>query len=157
MTLLFPILADTGLTWTVETYYIVAAVLQVVVILMAFRVMNLPAEYNTFPHAAMVVIGTNAIAYFSRDLGLVGILLTTFALFLLLVAVARGDVLKSAIAWGLVLVVYWGVAWFVVDYEEALISDQLGGVPHMLLQGELEAEPVTDETYEDLRDAGDDG
>lgn len=156
MTTLFPIIAETGLTWTVEMYYLAAAVLQVVVILVAFRVMNLPAEYNTFPHAALVVVGTNAVAYFTKGLGLVGILLTTFTLFLLLVAVARGDVLKSAVVWALVLVAYWGTAWFVVDYEEALISDQLGSVPHMLLEAEMEAEPMTEETYEELRESGDD-
>lgn len=139
------VVAEGGLSWTPETFYVAVAVAQLLVILVAFRVMNLPAEYNTFPHAALVAGGANLLAYFTKDLGVVGILVTGFALFLLLVAVTRGDVIKSMIAWVLTIALYWVVAYGLiehVEHEEPLHIEQLGGVPYMLMEGGMEPETL---------------
>ena len=150
------VVAEGGLAWTPETFYVAVAIAQLLVILVAFRVMNLPAEYNTFPHAALVAGGTNLLAYFTKDLGIVGILVTGFALFLLLVAVTRGDVLKSIIAWMLTIALYWAVAYGLiehVEHEEPLHIEQLGGIPYVLMEGGMEPETLD---YEEIRDGSED-
>lgn len=159
----FLVLAEGGLTWTPETYYIVAAVVQLIVILLLFKVMNLRAEYNTFPHAAMVVIGTNLTAYFTIGFGLVGVLLTGFALFVLLAMMTRGDVIKSSVAWVVVMAMYWAVAMSAVHFEdldseelEEVFVQQFGPLPYALMEGGLDAEPMTRDDYERLRDDGGD-
>ncbi len=150
----YVMVAEAGMAWTPELFYVVTAVVQLITVLVTFRLLNLPAEYNTFINGAFVVGITNALAYYTSGVGVVGILVTCFALFLLLVAISRGDVLKSLIAWILVLSVYWGMAYFVSDHQRALPVQELGGVPYMLMEGGMEAEPLTEEEYQDFRDRG---
>ncbi len=146
------VLAEGGATWTPETYYIAVAVAQLVVVLVAFRVMNVPPDYNTFVNGVLIVGGTNATAYLTKEMGLIGVLLTGLTLFILLAMITRGDVLKSLMTWVLLLTVYWAVAYFVVPAEEDLYIEQLGAVPYAMMEGGLEAEPMTQDDYEQLRD-----
>lgn len=150
----FVVLAEGGLTWTPETFYIAVTVAQMIIILLTFRVLGLPSEYNTFVNALFVVIPTNAAAFFLKDAGIVGILITGSMLFVLLAMVTRGDVFKSGLAWILTISAYWGLAYFVVPAEDDLYIEQLGGMPYMLMEGGMEAEPLTAEEYEELRGTG---
>lgn len=150
------IIAEGGITWTPELYYLVVPVVQLVVLLVTFRLTNIPAEYNTFINGVVIVAIANLVAYFTLGLGIVGILLTGLTLFVLLAGVSRGDVFKSLLAWVLMIAVYWVVAYFMVPAQDGLEIEHLGGMPQMLMEGGLEAEPMTTEDYENLRDGGGD-
>lgn len=142
------ILADTGVSWTPETFYIAAAVAQLVVVLLTFRLLQLSADYNTFMNALLVVGPTNAAAFFTRDMGVVGVLITGVTLFTLLALISRGDMIKSIITWGVALSVYWALAFFVVPDTEDLSIYDVGGIPQVLIEGGLEAETLErDEIY----------
>ncbi len=161
------LIADSGLTWTPETFYVAATVVHLVIILLVFRLMQLPADYNTFINALFVAVPTNATAYFTKDFGIVGVLLTGVVLFGLLAAIARGDVIKAGAVWIVAIIGYWAMAYFIVpqmvnDYfddprqaDAEFIASELGSIPQVLLQGGLEAEPMTTDDYERLRRGGD--
>lgn len=152
----YMIVANSGLTWTPETFYIAATVIHLVLILVAFRVMALPSEYNTFGSILFVVVPTNAAAYFLKDFGIVGVLLTSVVLFGLLTAITRGDVLKSTGVWFLTMASYWAMAYFIVPAADDLRIEDLAGVPQVIMQGGFEAEPFTEDDIESLSGRDDD-
>lgn len=155
-----------GLTWTPETFYVAATVIHLVVILGVFRVLQLPADYNDFVGALFVAVPTNGLAYFTKDFGIVGVMITGLVFYGLLAAVSRGDVMKAAVVWVAGICAYWGLAYFVVpvmvaehfeDPRQAdteFVAAQIGSIPQVLLQGGLEAEPMTADDYKRLRDSG---
>ncbi len=157
MTSLFVLAESGGLTWTPETYYIVVAVVQLVAILLLYRLMNLPAEHNTFSHAAMVVVGANATAYFTMSQGVLSVILTSFALFILLALMTRGDVPKTIVGWFVAMGVYWAVVMGALyaeepdteQLEEAFVQ-QLGPLPYAMMEGGLDAEPMDRDGYREL-------
>ena len=144
------LLTASGFEWTPEIFYGVAAIVQLVVILVGFRILSLPAEYNNFVGAVLVVVPAGLLAYFMRDMGLMGALLPSVGFFALLTLITRGDVLKSGLVWLFVLTVYWGMAAFILPRAPDLYVDDLGGIPQMLVEGGFEAEPMTAEDLEAL-------
>ena len=138
----FMVLAEGGMTWTPETFYTAAAVVQLIVVLIVFRLLQLPSEYNTFVNGLLVVVPTNLVAYFLIDAGILGVLATGSLLFILLAAVTRGDVLPSILGWLALIGVYWTLAYFIVPAAEDLEIYDIGGLPQVLIEGGLEAEPL---------------
>ncbi len=144
------LIAEAGLSWTPVTFYIAAAVAQLVVILLTFRFIQLSSDYNTFINALFVAAPTNVIAYFTKDLGVVGVLITGVTLFTLLALIARGDMIKSILTWATALAVYWGLAFFVIPETDDLDIYDVGGIPQVLIEGGLEAETLErEEVYGD--------
>ncbi len=152
----FIVLAEGGMTWTPETFYVAAAVAQLVVLLLTFRALQLPSEYNSFVNALMVVVPTNLVGFFLGGTGIIGVLATGSLLFVLLAAISRGDVLPSILAWVLLIATYWVLAYFIVPAEEELEIHDIGGIPEVVMEGGLEADPLErEDIYGD--DEDDDG
>lgn len=141
----FLVIADSGMTWSPETFYVAAGVLQLIVILLFFRFTHLPSEHNTFINGLFIVIPTNAVAFFMKDMGIVGVLCTGFLLIVLLAAVARGDMFKALGAWVLAVAVYWLAAYFIVPAEPGLYIEDLGGLAQVLMEGGLEQETLSED------------
>ncbi|RAL20464.1 hypothetical protein DL240_16805 [Lujinxingia litoralis] len=139
-----------GFTWTPMTFYGAAAVVQLIVILLSFRFTQLNPDYNTFAGALLVAVPVNVLAYFTRDIGLVGVLLTGATLFGLLAAIARADMFRAGVAWVLCLTAYWGMAAYIVPQADGLSLQQVGGLPQVLVEGGLEAEPFTESDIDTL-------
>ncbi len=148
------VLTSSGWTWTPETFYAVAAVVQLLLILGAFRLLGLSPEHNTFVGAAIVVIPANGVAFFMKYMGLVGVLIPAVVFFGLLTFVTRGDVLKAGAAWFGSMAVYWGMATLILPTADDLYIDDLGGLPQVLLEGGLEVEPMTEDDLEALSGRG---
>lgn len=136
------VIAEGGMSWTPETFYIAAAVAQLVAVLLVFRILQLPSEYNTFINALFVVIPTNVAAYYLAGAGLVGVLVTGTMLFVLLALIARGDMLNSCVAWVVLVALYWVLAYFIVPEAEDLEIGDLGNIPQVLIEGGLEEETL---------------
>lgn len=147
----FFIIADAGLSWTPATFFAAAAVVHLLVILLTFRLLGLPAEYNTFIGAATVAIPLNALSYFMRDIDLLyGFLAQAVLLFVLLAMVARGNVLKAAMAGAIVMASYLGMAKVIIPKSEDMVIADLGGITQVLDQGGLEAKGFSEEEFEAL-------
>ena len=137
--------------WTPEVFYVVMAIVHLIVLLVGFRLMGVVGDYNKFVNALLVVVPANVIAFFTRDLGMIGVLITATVFFLFLVAGSRGDIGKSFVVWTLVILTYWGVAFYVVEVEYALQSEELGGIPYLFLEGEMDGHAVTQDDYRRIR------
>lgn len=144
----FLVIAESGQTWTPETFYLAAMVVQLIALLLFFRFAQMPKEYSTFINGLFIVLPVNGLAYFTKDMGLVGVLITGSVLFILLAAVTRGDVFRATGGWFLALVVYWGLAYFIIPAEDDLYIEDLGNLPQVLMQGGLEAETLTAEEFD---------
>lgn len=147
----FFVIAEAGLSWTPATFFAAAAVAHLIIILLSFRLMGLPAEYNTFINAAIVAIPVNGLAYFMRDVDLLyGFLAQAVVLFALLTMVARGNVLKAAMAGGIVMASYLGMAKLIIPKAEEMVIADLGGITQVLDQGGLEAKGFSEDDLETL-------
>lgn len=146
------LIATSDMSWTPEAFYFAAGIIHLVVILFSFRLQKVPAEYNKFINAVIIAGAINLIAYFTMGFGMIGILIVATLAFLFLVAGSRGALFQSFITWLLILGVYWGGAYYVVEMEYALQSEELGGIPYLMLEGEMEAKGVTQQDYRRVRD-----
>ncbi len=138
-----------GLTWTVTTFYVAAAVLHLIIILGMFRLLHLEPEYNTFIGAIAAAGISNGAAFFLKDYTLFGVLGTGAIFFAILVAISQADVLKSLYVWAVVMASYAALAFLVVPRSELTI-EQIGGIPLVIMSGGLKAEPFTDEAYDNI-------
>lgn len=146
---LFILAQSGGLTWTVTTFYIAAAVLHLIIILLMFRMLHLEAEYNTFIGALIAAGLSNGAAFFLKDFTLFGVLGTGAIFFALLVAISQADVLKALYVWAVLMASYAGLAFLVLPRSELTI-EEIGGIPQVIMTGGLKAEPFTDEAYDNL-------
>lgn len=137
--------AATKLTWTAETFYALTAGVHVIAILLAFRVLGIDSEANTFIGAVIAAAVANAAAFFLRDTGVLGVLGIGGVTFIMLVIVSSMDMVRSAVTWAIVVALWGGVAWGVLPRAPGLKLDDLGGMPRVVLSGGMEAEPMTDE------------
>ncbi len=140
------------ISWTPEIFYGLAAVLQLVVLLIAFRIMDVSVEHNDFISGLCIVAATNVIAYFTSGFGMIGVLITATVLYLFLLAGSRGELGKSLVVWLLAIGVYWGGAYYVVEVEYGMQVEEIGGIPQLLLEGEMAGEGMSQEDYQRLRD-----
>jgi len=125
-------------------------VAQLIVILLSFRFTQLNPDYNTFAGALVVVVPVNVLAYLTRDFGVAGVLIVGASLFGLLAGIGRGDVFRAGIAWMLCLATYWGLATYIIPQADGLSIEQVSGVPQVLMNGGLEAEPFTADDMDNL-------
>ncbi|MBA2661954.1 MAG: hypothetical protein H0U74_06635 [Bradymonadaceae bacterium] len=145
------VLAQLGsFSWTVETFYIAAGVVHLVVILLGFRLMHLEPEYNTFIGALMAAVISNGVAYLLKDFGLFGVLGSGATFFVMLVVISHADVLKALIMWAVVLAAYALMAFLIIPRADGLNIEQIAGLPQVMMTGGLKAEPFTDESYDNL-------
>lgn len=148
------VIADGGLSWTPETFYAAATVVHILLILLAFRVLALSPDYNTFGGAVLVALGLNLAAYFTKDFGIVGVLTPSVVLFGLLAFIARGDVLKGGLVWLVVMASYLGLSHLIIPNSEDLFIEDLGGIPQTLDAGGLTPEAITEDDFENLTGSG---
>lgn len=149
---LAPVMANLlGITWTPMAFYITMAIVHTIVILLAFRALQLDAEHNTFIAALMAAVIANVVAFFLKDMGVFGILGSTAALFGMLVVISHVDVLKSGLVWIILMALYWAVAWFILPRQNDLYIEDIAGIPQVIMQGGLEAEPITADEYDNLK------
>lgn len=139
------VIADSGLTWTPETFYVAAAVIQLIGLLVLFRITQLPPEYASFVNVLFVIVPVNVVAYFTKDIGLVGVLITGSLLFVMLAAVTRGDVFNAIGGWFMVVAIYWAAAYFILPTEPDLYIEDLGNLPQVIMEGGLEQETLSEE------------
>lgn len=149
--ILAQIIAQTGsLEWTPTTFYIAAAVLHLVIILIMFRLLQLEPEYNTFIGALIAAGISNGIAFFLKDFEIFGVLGSGAVYFGLLVAISQADVLKAVYVWVVVIASYAGLAFLILPRAHDLTIEQIGGIPQVVMSGGLKAEPFTDDAYDNL-------
>ena len=148
-----PLLAESTkalLTWTPTTFYIAAALIQVPVIWRGYQFLGGDPEYTNFPAALSVAAVGNVIAFFLRDLGVVGAVATTAAIYGLLLVTSGIDIFRSMLVFGLVMISYWGFGQFVIE-RTPLNAYRIGGPAKVMLTGGFQPEPIgRDEAEEDL-------
>ena len=138
-----PVLAQMALTWTPMTYYILSAVVQVIVILVGFRVLHVDPETNSFVGAIFAAAAISAAGLFLRDAGVIGVIIVGGLTFAALAGITSGAILQSFILTAFVLA-SWGGLGKVVLPRTPLDLDDVGGFTRVFLTGGLEAEPITD-------------
>lgn len=142
-----PIIGEALITWTPLTFYIAAGILQAIVIIVGFKVLQVDPENNTFIGAAIAAIAITAAGFLTRDMGLAGILITGCTIFGLVMAVSGFDALKSIIVAGICFGVYAGLGAVVIP-RTPLTPGTIGGLPKAVITGTIEEEPVR-ENFED--------
>lgn len=147
------VVAASAITWTPTTFYVAMGILHTILILAGFRLMQVDAEHNSFIGAILAAGVFNAIAFFTKDVGVVGILISGAAIFGLLVAVSSGEALKALGMTLLVIAMYGVVGQFIVS-RTPLTIDDLAGFPRMVATGGLEPEPITEEDHKRLERSG---
>lgn len=148
-----PILAASAITWTPVTFYVASGIVNAIVILLAFRMLQVDVEHNSFIGTAIAVAAFTTVAYFFRDAGVIGVMITGAAVFGMLVFVTSGEALKSAAVTLLVFAVFGGFGNFIVS-RTPLTMDDIAGLSRMVSTGGLEAEPITEEDNAALNAAG---
>ena len=147
------ILAASSIEWTPVTFYVAMGIIHTLAVLIGFRILQVDVEHNSLIGAVLAAGLINVIAYFLRDTGVVGILITGAAIFGLLVAISSGEALK---AFGLTLafMALYGIVGSFVVKRTPLSIDDLAGFPRVVTTGGLEAEPITEDDTERLQEAG---
>lgn len=95
----------------------------------------------------------NVVAFFFKDIGLVGILISGAVVFGMLVAVSSGEALK-ALGMTLLLMVSYGLVGEFIVARTPLTMDDLAGFPRVVTTGGLEPEPITEDDTQRLNEAG---
>ena len=147
------VLAEAAITWTPVTYYVAAGILSCILILLAFRVLQVDPEFNTFVGAAIAAVLMSVAGYFFRDMGLVGIIVSGIAVLGGVAMASSGDMVKSLIVFGLILALYAGMGTWLVPRTRTLSVDQVGGLTRVILGGGLEAEPITEKEADKMLDS----
>lgn len=142
-------LAATAISWTPATFYVASGIVNTIVVLVAFRVLQIDVEHNSFVGAGLAAAVFTAFAYFFRDAGVIGVMVTGTAVFGSLVFVSSGEALKSLGVAMLVFASFGGLGSFITA-RTPLTLDDIGGIPRVVLSGGLEAEPITEETTSKL-------
>lgn len=142
--------AQSLLSWTPTTFYATCAVVQAVIILVSFRLLNVDPEQNTVVGALMAAAGINIVGYFMRDTTLVGVIANIGITFGALVAISAGEALKSVMVGVLCMGVYWGAGTMLLP-KTPLHIDDVGGMTKVIKQGGLQAESL-DTQERDLYD-----
>jgi hypothetical protein len=137
--------------WSPMAFYIPMAIVHRIVILFAFRALQLDAEYNTFIAALIAAVVANVVAFFLKDMGVLGVLGSSVGLFGVLVMISYVDMLKSGIVWTILMALYWVVAWFILPRQNDLDIEQIAGIPQVIMQGGLQAESVSTDQYDTLK------
>lgn len=141
-----PLLAEALITWTPLTFYVAMAIVQVVVILAGFKLLQVDSENNPIASALVVAGAALAAGYLTREMGLVGLMITSATIFGLLVATTAGDAVRSLVLAGVCIATYAGMGHFLVP-RTPLTATTVGGFAQAFMVG-LEEDAIAGE--EDL-------
>jgi len=144
-----PMLAASAITWTPVTFYVAAGIVQTILVLIAFRILQVDVEHNSFIGSAIAVGVYTVVAYFFRDAGVIGAMVTGAAVFGMLVFVTSGEALKALMVSFVVFASYGLLGNFIVS-RTPLNMDDIAGIPRVISTGGLEAEPITEDDAEKL-------
>lgn len=145
----FPLLAKAAITWTPMTFYIVATVIHTLLILIGFKLLHIDPEHNSFVGALLGAALGNAAVYLLGGFGLFGVIGAAAIYFGLLAAISSGEVLKSLIVFLVLMGIYAGMGNFLIP-RTPLTAEKIGGLAQVVISGNLEAEPITEDDAEDL-------
>jgi hypothetical protein len=134
-----------AITWTPVTYYVAMGIIHTLLVLLGFRAMQVDEENNTFVGAIISAVVIGLTGYFTRDFGVVGVMVYGAVTFGILVAVTSGEALKSFFMLCLVIATYFIGGNFFLEPRTPLTLDQVGGMTRVVMTGGLEAEPMTEE------------
>lgn len=143
------IIAEAAITWTPLTFYVAVALLQAIIIVVGFKVLQVDPEHNAFIGAALAVVVIAAAGYFTRDTGLVAVIVTGVALFGMLMIISGADALKSIIMAAACLGAYFLVAQVVLP-RTPLTVDKVGGITKVMTTGGIEDEPFDKEIEKEV-------
>lgn len=138
------ILAQSSFEWTPMTYYIVAGIMHMIVILVGFRLMQVDPENNTFVGAILAAGLINTGAFFLRDFGVVGAIAVAGLVFFLLAAISSGEVLK-AFFMSFICIAAWGGMGQLLIPKTPLTVESVGGYTNIVMTGGMKAEPIREE------------
>ena len=141
-----------AITWTPTTFYVASAIVQTLVILAAFRMLQVDTENNSFVGAAMAAGVFCGVCFAFKDAGVIGAIFSGAAIFGMLVLVTSGEALKSAGVMFAVVAVF-GLFGDFIAKRTPLTIDDIGGVSRIVLTGGLEAEPMTEGDVDNLNKA----
>ena len=147
------ILAASAIKWTPVTFYVASGIVNTILVLFAFRALQVDVENNSFIGAAIAVGAFTAVNYFFRDAGVVGAMVGGASIFFMLVFVTSGEALKSLLVTMAVFAVYGAFGSFIVD-RTPLSVDDIAGLSRVVMTGGLEAEPITEDDNAALNEAG---
>lgn len=146
-------IAASAIQWTPVTFYVAMGIIHTLAILIGFRLLHVDVEHSSIVGAVLAAVVVNVVAYFCKDLGVVGILITGATIFGLLVAVSSGEALKMLGMSFLFIALYGIVGGFIVQ-RTPLTIDDIAGFPRVVTTGGLEAEPITEEDTKRLEESG---
>jgi hypothetical protein len=146
-------LAASAITWTPVTFYVAMGIIHTLIVLIGFRIMQVDAEHNSFIGALLAAAVFNVVAYFVRDTGVIGVMITGAAIFGMLVMVSSGEALKAFFMTMIVIASYGVVGSFIVS-RTPLNMDDIAGFPRVVTTGGLEPEPITEEDNKRLEKTG---
>lgn len=144
-----PILAAAAITWTPLTFYIAVALVQAVVIIAGFKLLQVDPEHNSIVGAIIAVVVIAAAGYLTRDTGLIAVIATGVALLGMLMLISGADALKSLVMSGVCLGVYFVVAQVVVP-RTPLTIEQVGGITRVMMTGGIQDEPFDKEVEKEI-------
>ena len=127
--------------WTEAHFYVAMAVVDFLAIMLLFRVMHVDPEHNTILGAIVAACAINGVAFFVRDLGIIGIMIQIAVIYGALVLVSSGEALKS-LAVGLACIGLFGALASFLIPRTPLSAEAIGGFSEIILQGGLQAEPI---------------
>lgn len=148
-----PLLAQASLSWTPVTYYVFCGVIQLIAILVGFRLMGVDPEQNGFIGAAIAVVIINVLGFFLRDAGVIGAIIVGGATFAILAGITSGEVLKAFFMTMIVFATY-AAAGTILFPRTPLEVEDVGGYTRILLAGGLEPEPLSEKSNEKLINTG---
>ena len=144
-----PLLGAAAIKWTPVTFYVATGIIDAIVIMFGYRLLQVDPEHNSFIGAVVAAALINVIGYFVRDTGLVGVLIHGGAIFGLLVAISSGEALKAGLMTGILVALYGGIGMFVLP-RTPLTVDDVAGFTRVVMGGGLQAEPITEEDEQRL-------
>lgn len=140
-----PLIAEAKplITWTPTTFYVTAFLFQTIGVYLVGKILGIDAEHNN-PIALAICMGiANAVAFFVRDMGVVGILISSATFVVLLLGVSAVDILMTVVGFLVALGIYGVLGGFLIDRTpDTLTAETIGGLPKVVITGEIEAEPV---------------
>ena len=136
-----PLLADALITWTPLTFYIAAGIVQAILTYLGFKLLQVDPEQNTII-GALVAGAVMAVAgYLTRDMTLVGVLISSSAIFGSLVLVSSGEALKAIPMTMVCMATYYVLALGLVP-RTPLTHEAIGGLNKVFQQGGLQEEAI---------------
>jgi hypothetical protein len=148
-TLQISVIAKAAITWTPATFYVASGIVHTLVILLAYKLLHVDPEHNTFAGALIGAAVGNGAVFFLSGFGLFGVLGAGAIYFAILCAISSGEVAKSLMVFVVLMGVYAGMGHFITQ-RTPLTADQIGGLPRAIMTGGLTAEPITEEQTNEL-------